>query len=358
MTRQFEIEGRRIGPGEPCFVIAEVGINHNGDADLAIRMIDAIAEAGADCVKFQTFRAREFINDPDETFTYKSQGKEITESMLAMFERVELKRDEFARLFARARERGLVPLSTPTDRDAVDLLDELGAPAFKIGSDDLVYSGFLRYVAAKGKPMIVSTGMADAEDIDRAVAAIRGAGNEEIALLHCVSVYPTPPEEMNLRKIATLQQRFDLPIGFSDHSTGTTGAVGAAALGMTIYERHFTLDRNLPGPDHWFSADPDELAATVREIRRMEQSLGSATLEPSDGERKMRSLARRSICAATDLAAGHVVTEADLAYRRPGTGLMPYEADVIVGRRTRVAIPADTMLAFDMLEPAESGSEG
>lgn len=351
MAKHIEIGGRRIGPGEPCFVIAEVGINHNGDADMAMRMIDAIADAGADCVKFQTFSAAEFVNDPNETFTYQSQGREVTESMLEMFARVELKREEFSRLFAHARDRGLVPLSTPTDRAAVDLLDGLGAPAFKVGSDDLVYVGFLRYVAQKGKPIIISTGMADAGDVDRAVAAIREEGNDRIVLLHCVSIYPTPPGDMNLSKITTLQNRFDLPVGFSDHSTGTTGAACAAALGAMVYERHFTLDHDLPGPDHWFSASPEELRATILEIRKFEQLLGNAILEPSASEMDMRAIARRSICAAVDLSAGQVIGEADLAYRRPGTGLMPYEAENIIGRRARVTIPANTMIDFDMLDP-------
>ncbi len=258
----IEIEGRRIGPGEPAFIIVEVGVNHNGDPELARRMVDAIAESGADCVKFQTFCAEEFCNSPDETYTYKSQGKEVTESMLAMFQRLEFKREEFAGLFEHARKRGLIPLSTPTDRGAVDLLDGLGAQAFKVGSDDLVYSPFLEYVAAKGKPVIISTGMADAADVDRAVAAIQGAGNDRIVILHCVSLYPTPEDKVNLRKIETLRGLHpEAVIGFSDHSQGATACLGAVALGACVLEKHFTLDKNLPGPDHWFSADPPNWAS-------------------------------------------------------------------------------------------------
>lgn len=162
----ISIEGRKIGVGNPCFIVAEVGVNHNGDPDLAMQMIDSIADAGADCVKFQTFSADEFVNDPDEVYEYKSQGKVVRESMLDMFRRFELRREEFSRLFARARERGMIPLSTPTDRAAADLLDTLGAGAFKVGSDDLVYTPFLRYVAGKGKPIIISTGMAEMADVD------------------------------------------------------------------------------------------------------------------------------------------------------------------------------------------------
>ena len=347
----IEIEGRHIGPGAPCFIIAEVGVNHNGDPALARRMVDAIAEAGADCVKFQTFCAEEFCNSPDETYTYKSQGQEVTESMLGMFKRLEFKREEFAGLFAHARERGLIPMSTPTDRPAVDLLDELGVQAFKVGSDDLVYSPFLQYVASKGKPVIVSTGMADKADVDRAVAALRGAGCEQLVILHCVSQYPTPEDRVNLRKIQTLQSRYpDAVVGFSDHSEGVTACLGAVALGACVLEKHFTLDKNLPGPDHWFSADPAELSALVREVRRLEQNLGSPVLEPTPEEREMALLARRSSVAGRDIPAGAVISAADLCFTRPGTGLMPYELRNVLGKKARRTLPLGTILRYDDLE--------
>ena len=195
LSPEIVIDGHAIGDGHACFVIAEVGVNHNGDVDTALAMIDAIAAAGADCVKFQTFSAEEFVNNPDETYEYISQGEVVVESQLAMFKRLELKRSEFSLLFARAREKGLIPLSTPTDRPAVDLLEDLGTGAFKIGSDDLVHTPFLEYVASKGKPVIISTGMADGEDIERALDTILGAGNDQVCILHCVSLYPTPDAE-------------------------------------------------------------------------------------------------------------------------------------------------------------------
>ncbi len=347
---RINIEGREVGEGRPCFIIAEVGVNHNGDSELAMKMIEAVAQAGADCVKFQTFRAQEFVNDAEETYTYKSQGREVTESMLEMFQRLELKPEVFARLFEYARELGLVPLSTPTDREAVDLLDELGTGAFKIGSDDLFYTPFLEYVAAKGKPVILSTGMAELEDVERAVAAVRGAGNDRIALLHCVSLYPTPDDQVNLHRIAALRERFGLAVGFSDHSSGITAALGAVALGGCMVEKHFTLDRNLPGPDHWFSADPAELRELVSALRRVEAHLGAGDVALGEGEQDMASLAHRSIVASADLPAGHCIGEGDLAFRRPGTGLMPYEMDKVIGRRTRGAVAAGTLLDFGMLD--------
>lgn len=344
------IEGRAVGEGAPCFVIAEVGINHNGDEALAHRMIDTIADAGADCVKFQTFSADEFMNGPDQEFEYTSQGKVVRESMLTMFKRHELAAAAFGKLFEHARRRGLVPLSTPTDKAAVDLLDNIGIGAFKVGSDDLVYTPFLDYVARKGKPVIISTGMADALDIERAVSTIRAAGNEQVVILHCVSVYPTPDEDVNLRRIGTLRSQFGCPVGFSDHSVGITGALGAVALGACVLEKHFTMDRDLPGPDHHFSSNPEELHSLVKEVRRLEREFGSPRLRPARGEPEMAAVARRSIVAVRDLPAGHVIGDADLGYRRPGTGLMPYERDRIIGRRVRRAVPANTLLALDMVE--------
>ncbi len=350
MTKTVEIEGRKIGPGNPCFIVGEIGINHNGDPQRAMEMINAIADAGADCVKFQTFRAEEFLVDESLTYTYFSQGKEVTESQMDMFQRCEFDWSEFEGLFAHVRERGLIPLSTPTDRDAVDFLEKMGVGAFKIGSDDIVYTPFLEYVAAKGKPVIISSGMADAEDIRRAVKTIEETGNDQIIVCHCVSEYPTPEEHVNLRKISELGKLLEHPVGFSDHSQGLTAAMGAVALGACYFERHFTLDKELPGPDHWFAANPEDMKNLVTGIRQMEKNLCAGALRVSDEEEEMKQLARRSIVAAVDLEAGHVIRDSDFAYQRPGTGLMPYEATRIIGRRTGREIPAGTMLDFDMLE--------
>jgi N,N'-diacetyllegionaminate synthase len=344
---RVNIGARSVGDKSPCFIIAEVGVNHNGDPAIAHNMVDAIADAGVDCVKFQTFSAEEFVNSPDSVYEYYSQGKKVTESMLAMFKRLELKRDEFASLFAHARNRGLVPLSTPTDRQAVDLLVELGVEAFKVGSDDLVYAPFLEYVARLGKPVIISTGMANAADIDRAVDVFIKTGNDQLVIMHCSSLYPTPDEEVNLRRMVSLSTIYDYPVGFSDHSQGVTAGLGAAALGASVLEKHFTLDRNMPGPDHWFSSDPQELTSLVAGVRRMENMLGHGRIWPSQEERDMASLCRRSIVLARDVAQGSVLQKSDLAFRRPGTGFMPYDLDRVVGRKT-----VTSLRAGDILRPA------
>ena len=350
LAETIRIGDRPVGRGHPAFIIAEVGVNHNGDLDTALKMVDAIAQAGADCVKFQTFSADEFVNNPNDTYEYVSQGKLVRESMLEMFRRLELKREAFATLFARARARGLIPLSTPTDRPAVDLLEQIGAAAYKVGSDDLVYTQFLDYVARKARPMIISTGMAAAFDVERAVRTILDAGNDQLVILHCVSLYPTPEEEVNLRKIETLRGQYGDLIGFSDHSWGITAALGAIALGACVIEKHFTLDRDMPGPDHRFSADLAELKLLVTEVRRLESNLGSGRFRLSPAEEEMAALAHRSIVLDRAVAAGEEITADHLAYRRPGTGLMPYESHRIIGRRARSNLAVGTMLDLSMVD--------
>lgn len=339
-----------------CRVIAEIGVNHNGDPEIAHKMVDAVADMGCDCVKFQTFSAEEFCNDPKEMYEYISQGKVVRESMLGMFKRLELRREEFAKLFAHARQRGLVPMSTPTDRAAVDLLEGLGVDAYKIGSDDLVYTPFLDYVARKGKPVIISTGMAAIGDVDRGVRAIEAAGNDQVAILHCISLYPTPDEDVNLSRIPALKTLFpDKTVGFSDHTWGITAALGAVALGATIVEKHFTLSNDMPGPDHRFSADPEQLGGLVREVRKLEAMLGSPRFSLSKAEADMAALCHRSIYAARDLPAGHVLAESDFVYRRPGTGLMPYETDALIGRKLRHGLTQGMALRFDLLAEPDAG---
>ena len=347
----IKIEGRNIGEGHPCFIIAEIGVNHNGDVDIAHKMIDAIADAGADCVKFQTFSASEFVNGDDEIYEYISQGKVVRESQLAMFTRLEINYGDFGKLLEHARQRGLVAFSTPTDPAAADLLEGLGVNAYKIGSDDLVYTPFLKYIGAKAKPVIISTGMADVDDIKRALDAFRSVGNDEIAILHCISLYPTPPEQANLNQIISLKEMFpDNVIGFSDHSEGITADLGATMLGAHIIEKHFTLDKNMQGPDQWFSMDPEELTDLVSNVRRLEASMGSASLTPTSGEVEMRRADRRSIVINRDLAAGYILSESDIRYQRPGDGLMPYEIDRVVGRALAQDLAANTLLSLDHLE--------
>jgi len=349
--QELVIEGRKVGFGEPVFIIGEVGVNHNGNIELAHEMIDVAADTGCDCVKFQTFTADEFCNNPDDIYEYISQGKVIKEPMIEMFRRFELNYDEFEELFHHARQRKIIPLSTPTDKNAVLTLNRLNCQAFKIGSDDLVYTPFLRLVADQGKPIIISTGMAELEDIERAIRTIENTGNDQIIILHCISEYPTPISNAHLNRITYLQKKYrEKIIGFSDHSSGITASIGAVAKGAKVIEKHFTLDNNFEGPDHHFSSNPTELVNLVNEIRHIEKALGSSEFYLTEQDTEMAKLCHRSIYTNKNLVKGHRLTKEDLNYQRPGIGLMPYHTDNIVGRTLNRNLKKGAVITLESFE--------
>jgi N,N'-diacetyllegionaminate synthase len=331
-ARHFAIDGRRIGRGEPPFVVAEAGINHNGDPARALQMVRAAREAGADAVKFQTFTAAEFIGDPQQTYTYRSQGAQVTESMLAMFQRCELPRSAWRAIKAECQRQGVLFLSTPQNRSDLALLLEVGIPAVKVGSDDLTNLPLIRSYRESGLPLILSCGMAQLEEVRAALAAAGWPQGHQVALLLCTSQYPTPPADANLRRLSTLQAAFPgLVLGFSDHTQGAFAAPMAHALGAVLFEKHFTLDHGDPGPDHWFSEDPAGLAAWVAAIRAAHVMLGSEVVRPTQAELEMRVLARRSVVALNRIAAGEAFTAANVGVRRPGTGLAPERLAEVIG---------------------------
>jgi sialic acid synthase SpsE len=333
---EVRIAGRPIGPDCPPFIVAEVGINHNGDLDLALRMVATARKAGADAVKFQTFKAGEFVGDPTQTYTYRSQGKDVTESMLEMFRRYELPRSAWFEIKAECDRLGIIFMSTPQNRSDLDLLLEVGVPAVKVGSDDFTNIQLLRSYAKVGLPLILSCGMADLGEVYRSLDAVGALDGHPTVLLLCTSQYPTPPMDVNLRKIAALQAAFPMiPIGFSDHTVGALASSLASALGACFFEKHFTLDHNSPGPDHWFSAEPADVAEWVEGIRTAKTMLGSGLVRPTSAERINRSEFQRVIVAACDIAAGDVISEKCLATRRIPHGLgMPAQLiDHVIGRR-------------------------
>ena len=344
------IEWRNIGNGSPCFIIAEAGVNHNGDLELARRLVDAAAEAGADAVKFQTFSADRLATAAAPQADYQRRNTGIEESQRAMLHRLELTAEAHRELMARCRERGILFLSSPFDEDSADFLEELGVPAFKIPSGELTNVPFLAHVARKGRPLIVSTGMATLDEVRPAVETIRQAGSPPLALLHCVSSYPAQPADVNLRAMATLREAFAVPVGFSDHTAGTDIALAAVALGANILEKHLTLDRTLPGPDHLASLEPDEWIAMVAALRRIEAALGDGRKRPAPSEADAARVARKSLVAAGDLPAGCVLRRDHLAVRRPGTGLPPGRLESVLGRRLRQALAAGAVLTEDLLE--------
>lgn len=343
------IGNRRIGPGEHCFVIAEAGVNHNGDIALAQRLIDVAARAGADAVKFQTFSADRLASAAAPKAAYQKQTTSLDETQHAMLKRLELSPEAHRLLIDYARARGIMFLSSPFDKQAADFLEALDVPAFKIPSGEIDNLPFLRHVASKGRPVILSTGMADAAEVATAIDAIVAAGLRDLVLLHCLSNYPADPAEANLRAIAAMRESHAVPVGFSDHTEGIAVALAAVALGACVIEKHFTLDRALPGPDHRASAEPDELTALVQGIRIVERALGDGRKRPQPSEMENRSVIRKSLVAARDLSAGEAIDAGDLAAVRPGTGLSPALASQIVGRRLRIAVTAGTPIAWDML---------
>lgn len=335
-NKKIKIGGKWVGEGEPCFIVAEIGINHNGDVNIAKRMIVEAKKCGVDAVKMQSFVAEEFVSDKNLKYTYKSQGRKITESQYEMFKRYELNKKAMKELFDFAKKKKIILFSTPQDSTfkMVDYLcsREINIPAIKVGSDDLTNLPLLSYYAKKGKPMLISTGMATIDEIEDAVRTIERQGNRKIIILKCTSLYPTPPEECNLNQIKTLQYAFDKIIGYSDHAIGTTAAVIANILGAKVIEKHFTLSKNMLGPDHWFSADPKELKDLVIKIREAEKMLGRSQFVLSDAELKMKLDCRRSIIAKNNIKKGAIIKENDLELGRPGKGLPPKFLPFIVSR--------------------------
>lgn len=329
----ISINGKKIGNDAEPFIIAEAGINHNGDIELAKKMVLAAKDAKVDAVKFQTFHAEEFISDENETYTYFSQGKEITESMLNMFKRYEFSDDEWMEIKSFCDENDIVFLSTPQNVSDLDILLRLGISAIKIGSDDFVNIPLIKRYANEGLPLLLSCGMANEEEIDRALKAAGYPNHKDICLLLCTSQYPTPPNDINAKKLISLSKKYpDLILGFSDHSQGNTAAVVAVALGARIFEKHFTLSHDFVGPDHWFSSTPDELKTWVESIRLGYSNLGSYSLQPTSEELEMRKIAHRSVTVLMPIKHGEKFSVDNIGLRRPGTGISPEKYEIIIGK--------------------------
>jgi N,N'-diacetyllegionaminate synthase len=326
---------RIIGTDRPTFIAAEIGINHNGDLDLACAMIDAAARAGADGVKFQNYRTTDFVSDRSLLYEYERDGVRHTISQFELFRRSELDARGLRRLADHCRRAGVVFFSTPTSEDGLRNLSNIGAQLVKNGSDYLTNLPLIAAMGRMGLPTILSTGMSTESEVDDAVECFRDAGGHELILLHCTSSYPTPDDEVNLRRIPALAARYQCAVGFSDHTHGVAAATMAVGLGAVFIEKHFTIDKTLPGPDQAFSSDEHELRDLVHSVRRAERQLGQPTIAPTASEAAGRSSFRLSCVAAEDLAAAHCLTAEDIAFRRPGDGLPPKQAPLLVGRTLR-----------------------
>ena len=345
MDQEMEFCGKLLGPSHPAFVVAEIGFNHNGDVELAKRMIESAAENGADAVKLQTFLAGEMISktlladDPD------NPGNEIP--FYEFFQRYELSREDYKALITHARSLKVPLFSTPFDNASLDMLVDLEVPALKIASPDLTYTPFLERVAETGLPVVLSTGMGNENEIAQALESLRKA--KSVILLHCVSNYPSQYEEMNLACMAALRQRFELPVGLSDHTLDNLSAVVAASLGAVMIEKHFTLDRKMPGVDQSISMQPEDLRNLKLDILNVEKILGDSEKKIQESEVPVKLSARRSLVARVDIPAGIPLKPEMLACKRPGTGIPPTDLDGVLGKSLKVPVSAEQVITWNMI---------
>jgi sialic acid synthase SpsE len=344
-NNKFKIHQRQIGSNEPCYIIAEIGSNHNQDFDLACAHIEAAAEAGSDAVKFQTFRASEHYSRKSPGFSYldKTDTHELIQSL-------ELNRSWQKDLMIKARECGVDFFSSPCDVDAIKSLVELDVPVFKVASFDLPDTALIGEMASHQKPIILSTGMATWQDIQFGIDAVRNAGNEDIALLQCTSLYPAPVELSNLQAIHSMMEAFGLPVGYSDHTEGDHISIAAVSLGACILEKHFTLDKGLPGPDHSFAMEPTQWKEMVSKIRDIEGGMGDGLKNgPRSEELEMAQKGRRSLHAGVNIKKGEVILEEMLVTKRPGLGIHPQFKQEVIGRVAKIDIEQDDWITWDYL---------
>jgi N,N'-diacetyllegionaminate synthase len=350
MKPTFAIAGRTVGRGQPCYVIAEAGVNHNCDVQLGYKLIETAGAAGADAIKFQSYTASKIATRQAPRYWVEHADPRGTQ--WDTFDKLDKLSDrDFKSLLGHARHVGLTAFSTPFDDEAVDFLASLDVPAFKIASADLTCHGLIDRAARVGKPMLLSTGTSTLAEVEEALEVCRRAGNEQVALLHCTLKYPCPPEAINLRMMEHLMRAFPgVPVGLSDHSLGTSVPQAAVALGACVIEKHYTVDKTLPGsPDHHLSVDPAEMRAMVDGIRTVEKALGKAEkgLEPMEKDAYL--YARRSVTSKVRIPRGASITREMLTYKRPGTGISPRHLDMVVGRVARQDIPEDTTITWDMV---------
>jgi len=350
----IKIGNKLVGINQPTFIIAEAGVNHNGSLELAKKLVDAAKEAGADAVKFQTFKSEDLVAKDVEMADYQKKNIGKKESQLDMLRKLELSYEDFKELKNYCDKKEIIFLSTPHTRDAADFLDRL-VPAFKIGSGDLTNLPFLEKIAGKRKPIILSTGMATLDEVKEAVDIIKAKGNDQIILLHCTTSYPCDKEEVNLRAMETLKQ-LDFLVGYSDHTLGIDVSLMAAKMGAVVIEKHFTLDKNMEGPDHKASLNPRELKQLVKMLKSKdypkfdETILGSKEKKPTEKEIKISKIVRKSIVAKKDIPKGTIITKKMLSIKRPGTGIKPKELNNIIGETTIKSIEKDSLVQLSDLK--------
>jgi N,N'-diacetyllegionaminate synthase len=331
-------------------VIAEAGVNHNGSLDLAKALVDEAKRAGADFVKFQSFRTAALASRTAPKAAYQRKTTAVKQSQYDMLRSLELGPAAHRALIVHCHARRIGFLSSPFDHRSVDLLAKIGVTHFKIPSGEITNHPLLRHIASKHKPIILSTGMSNLGEVEDAVRVIRDVGNRRVTLLHCVTEYPAPYDQVNLRAMLTLKAAFGLPVGYSDHTPGIEITLAAVALGAEIVEKHFTLDRTMPGPDHQASLEPKELQAMIAAIRNVEASLGDGRKRPTTSELRNIAVARKSVVAARAIRKGEVLTRSALVIKRPGHGIQPVDFDKVLGLRAVTPIPADEVIMWSKLK--------
>ena len=349
-NRFIQIKDKRIGPNESCFIIAEVGSNHDGKLERAKQLVDIAVEAKADAVKFQIYSAEKLYSRKSPMMSYLKRNGLIRpgEPLLDLIKRREMPRKWLKPLANYCQKKKIIFLSTPFDLQAVDELQSVNVPAFKIASFEITHLPLLEYIAKQKKPIILSTGMADLSDIELALKTINQVGNSEIILLHCAIGYPPKFCDLNLRAIETMRQAFQLPVGFSDHTLGIVGSVTAVALGASVIEKHFTISRKLSGPDHPFALEPSELSNLISSIRSVEESLGSPRKKRTDSESEFYLSGRQGLIAACDIPKDKKITHEMLTIKR-GYGIHPKMLEIVVGRRAKRKIKEDDILTWDLV---------
>ncbi len=353
MKSVFKINGFEIKEGGRVFIIAEAGVNHNQKLDLALNLVDIAKDAGADAVKFQTFKAEDVVTEQGEMASYQKKNTGEERSQREMLKELELPDDFYESIIKRCEERGILFMSTPHGgKKSVDFLESLGVKVYKIGSGDLTNYILLNKVAKTGKPIILSSGMATMSEVKNAIEFIRSKGNNQIAMLHSTTNYPTPYEEVNLLAMKAMLKELDVPVGYSDNGVkGCEVAAAAVALGAVIYECHFTADKTLSGPDHIASSDPSELETKIESIRKTQILLGRSEKTPNKSEiASMVTLVRKSIVATKDLIEDHVIVEDDLEAKRPGDGVSPIEFEKFLGKKLKNNVKKDQKMQFEDVE--------
>lgn len=348
--KSIKINNKNIGKNSPVFLIAEAGVNHNGKLNLAKKMINVAAKSKVDAIKFQTFKSESLMLKKTPKVSYQKKGTKMGENFYEMIKKFEFTEEQFLILKKYCDKKNLIFLSTPFDSDSVNLLNRLNIPAYKIGSGDMNNYPLLELICQIKKPILLSTGMATLEEVKQSVDFIKSKGISEIILFQCTTDYPSSFEEINLNVIDTYKKEFPgLIIGFSDHSIGFEASIGATAKGVKVIEKHFTLDRNLEGPDHKASMDPIELIEWVKSIKNLEKAMGSYIKNPSRSEQEIAQIARKSVVSAIDLKKGDELNRENITVKRPGSGIPPTGYYSLLGRKINRDIPKDTIIKYEDL---------